>query len=433
MKKSTIWAAGVVAVGALALTACGAGGGGGTAASNSPTSVQEVKFWGWAPGYADAVKAFNASHPNIKVVYEEVQPGAKGGYEKMLNAVKAHSAACLGQVGYETLTSFAAQGALEDVTQYAEKNKDEYVDWTWNAVSPGGKVYGAPVDTAPMALFYNKELFAKHGIAVPTTWDEYKAAAEKLKAADSNVSISSPYLNYDYAGLAWQAGAPWFGIDGDSWKVSLDSDANKKVADYWQSLVDAKVISTAPMYDPAWFKGLGDGTIATLVGPVWQAGVIKGDAKAGAGKWAVAPMPQWKAGENKVGNAGGSATAVLKGCKTPEAAWTFANWMSTDQDAYSALIEKAALYPAAKALLDLPSLSKPDEYFSGEKIYDVFKAASGNVDISWVWGPNMPQTTKDLDDGLSKAWAGNGTLADAFGAAQTKTLDALTSQGLNVK
>ena len=30
-----------------------------------------------------------------------------------------------------------------------------------------------------MALFYNKEVFDKYGIAVPKTWDEYVAAAEE--------------------------------------------------------------------------------------------------------------------------------------------------------------------------------------------------------------------------------------------------------------
>ncbi|MFJ6075319.1 hypothetical protein ACIQFU_31590 [Streptomyces sp. NPDC093065] len=38
-------------------------------------------------GYADAVKAFDASHPGSKVTYQAVQPGAKDGCQKMLNAV----------------------------------------------------------------------------------------------------------------------------------------------------------------------------------------------------------------------------------------------------------------------------------------------------------------------------------------------------------
>lgn len=425
-------------VAALALSACG-GGSGTPADSSSPAASSdtaaapaELTFWGWAPGYADSVKAFNASQSEVVVKFEEIQPGSRGGYEKMLNAVQAGNAACLGQVGYETLTSFAAQGALEDVSSFANANQSEYVDFAWNSVKVGDAVYGAPVDTGPMALFYNKELFEKHKIEIPTTWDEYKVAAEKLHAADPKIKISSPYANYDYAGLSWQAGAPWFNIEADSWKVSIDSDENKKVADYWQSLVEADTIAAAPMYDPAWFKGLGDGSIATVVGAVWQAGVIKGDAADGKGKWAVAPMPQWDAANPSVGNVGGSATAVLKGCKTPEAAWKFANFLSTDADSYGNLVEKGALYPAAKALLELPQLTKEDAYFSNQKIFDVFKDEALKVNPDWTWGPNMPLTTTKLDDELNKAWAGNGKLADALTVSKKATVEDMTSQGISV-
>ena len=120
---------------------------------------------------------------------------------------------CLAQVGYETLTSFAAQGALEDVSEFADANKDEFTPASWSAMSIGDAVYGAPVDQAPMALFYNKEVFDGLGIAVPTTWDEYKAAGEKIHAADPTHFISSTYMDYDYAGFNWQAEAPWFGVE----------------------------------------------------------------------------------------------------------------------------------------------------------------------------------------------------------------------------
>ena len=102
----------------------------------------------------------------------------------MLTALTAGNAPALAQVGYETLTSFATQVALEDVSKYANANKDEFTAATWPSVKIGDGVYGAPVDQGPMALFYNRDLFAKLGIAVPTTWDEYKAVGEKIHAAD---------------------------------------------------------------------------------------------------------------------------------------------------------------------------------------------------------------------------------------------------------
>ncbi|GAA1747626.1 ABC transporter substrate-binding protein [Agromyces humatus] len=430
MKKTALRSAtlaGAVAVG-LALTAC-SGGADTTSAASGPA---EIDFWGWAPGYAEAVDAYNASQDAVVVNYEEISPGAKGGYEKMLNAVTAGNAPCLGQVGYETLTSFAAQGALEDVSDIADANKDEFSAATWAAMSVGDAVYGAPVDQGPMALFYNTEVFDSLGIAVPTTWDEYQAAAQKIHAADPSKYISATYLNYDYAGFDWQAQAPWFGVEGESWKVSIDSAAGKKVADYWQGLVDEGLMSPAPMWDQSWYTGLGDGSIATHVGAVWIAGILKGSAPDGAGKWAVAPMPQWTAGDDVTGNVGGSGTAVLEGCDNPEAAWDFAHFMSTDADTFSALVETAGLYPAANDLLTLPVLSEGDDYFGGQNIYEVFAESSAQVAEGWVWGPNMPETVGFLDDSLSGAWAGTGTIADALATTQKKTVVGLEAQGLSV-
>jgi multiple sugar transport system substrate-binding protein len=426
VKKTVMRTVGITGALGIGLALAGCSG----AAESQQAGPAEVAFWGWAPGYADAVEAFNASQDDIVVTYEEVAPGSKGGYDKMLNAVTAGNAPCLAQVGYETLTSFAAQGALEDVSAFASDSEDDFVPATWSAVTIGDAVYGAPVDQGPMALFYNKEVFDSLGIAVPTTWAEYQAAGEQLKAAGKYLSAS--YLNYDYAGFDWQAEAPWFSVDGDSWKVSIDSDKGQEVAAYWQGLTDAGLISPAPMWDQSWYTGLGDGTIATHVGAVWIAGVLKGSAPDGAGKWAVAPMPQWEAGDEKVGNVGGSATAVLKGCAEPEAAWTFAHWMSTDPDAYAGLVDAAALYPAASDLLDLPALTEPDPYFGDQVIYDVFAEASPHVTTGWTWGPNMPETVGFLDGGLGKAWSGQAGFADALTSTQQQTVDALEAQGLSV-
>ncbi|CAL9624454.1 ABC transporter substrate-binding protein [Streptomyces sp. enrichment culture] len=419
------------AVGALAVTLAATGCSTSGPDSGEGPAKASITFWGWAPGYEDVVKAFNAGHPHIEVDFQTVQPGAKGGYQKMLNAVKAGNAPCLAQVGYETMPSFAAQGALEDVAKHAAAAERDYQPAAWNAVTLGSGVYGAPVDTGPMALFYNKKVFDSLGLKPPATWDEYRAAAKRIQASGPKRYISSPYLDYDYAGFAWQAGADWFGVQGDSWKASMDSPANKRVADYWQRLADEGLLSSAPMYDQSWYNGLSDGSIATVVGAVWQAGVIKGGAKASAGQWAVAPMPQWKQGENKVGNAGGSATAVLKGCENTAAAWEFAHWMSTDPDAFGTLIEKASLYPAATELLAHRQL-KADPYFGGQNIYEVIAAASPNVDSGWTWGPLMTTTVAKLNDGLGKAWTGKGTIAQALKEAQTATLAEMRKQGLQV-
>ena len=46
-----------------------------------------------------------------------------------------------------------------------------------------GKMYGMPDLSSARALFYNKAMFAKAGIAAPPkTWDEFEADAKKITA-----------------------------------------------------------------------------------------------------------------------------------------------------------------------------------------------------------------------------------------------------------
>ncbi|MBO0768379.1 MAG: extracellular solute-binding protein [Solirubrobacterales bacterium] len=432
MGNGTKWAQGVaLAVAAVAIAGCGSSGGGGGSTGSAAKPVH-LSFWGWAPGYQDSVKAFNASHPNIKVSFQQVTPGSKGGYQKMLTAVKAGNGPCLAQVGYETLPTFVAQGAVTDISSYANGSAGEFTPAAWNGVRVAGKTYGVPVDIGPMAMFYNKQLFSKYHIAVPKTWAQYRAAGLALKKANPAVKLTSGMTDYDFAGFDWQAGAPWYGTSGNTWKVSYNSPAGQKVANYWQSLVSDGLISKAPTYDPTWLSGLANGQIATVVGAVWQAGTLKA-SKPISGKFAVAPMPQWSAGANVVGNSGGSSTAVLKGCANTQAAWQFAHWMSTDRKSWPNLVTKGGLFPADKSLQSLPVLNAGDPFFGGQKIFQVFKAAAPNVRQGWVWGPGMQAATTSLNDGLNKAWVGKETVPAAISSAQKAIVRELKQQGLSVK
>lgn len=76
-----------------------------------------------------------------------------------------------------------------------------------------------------LSFFYRADLFEQYGVEVPTTWDEYVAAAEAVKAADPNVRIGATTLGDPalYAALAWQHGATWASVEGDAWKIDIDS------------------------------------------------------------------------------------------------------------------------------------------------------------------------------------------------------------------
>ncbi|MDP9869808.1 MULTISPECIES: ABC transporter substrate-binding protein [Streptosporangium] len=420
----------------LAAAACG--GGDGTprpaAASASSAGPVTIEWWGWAPGYDRAAAAWNASHPDIQVKYTQVEPGAKGGYQKMLGAVKAGNAPCLAQVGAETMASFLIEGALEDITDLAKDVNSKIQPWAVNTVTFGGRQFGIPVDTGPMGMFYRKDLFDKFEIEVPKTWDEFAAAAEKIHKADPDVFLTSfnPDDMYGFSGFAWQAGARWFATEGDSWKVNVADAPTLKVAGYWQGLLDRKLLDVKPGWSDAWFKDFSDGKIASLVSAVWMTKVLEDSIPKTKGKWAVAPMPQWEAGRTVTGNVGGSPNAVLKGCAAPREAVEFAGWLSTDAAAVDGLMADGGLFPAGVAGGASPSMQAGRPFYGDQPVFRTFADSAGTVAPDFGWGPTTPALNDAFVAAVGRAVSGGGTLQEALRTVQEKAVASIKDKGLNV-
>jgi multiple sugar transport system substrate-binding protein len=435
---------------ALAFSACGgddssksdSGGGSGASAKSGDCKPSggkvNLNFWTWVPGIDKAVKVWNQQNANIQVKVKETPAGNAGTYQNMFNALKAGNAPDLAQVEYDSLPSFRLQDGLTNLAPCGvAARKGDFVDWTYGQVSfnEENAAYAVPQDTGPMAFYYRKDLFKKYGITVPKTWDEFRAAAEKVHKQDPSVYITHfPQRDTNwFAGLAWQNGARWFGLDGDTWNVSVNDDKTKQVADYWQKLIDDKLIATNLQgFSDQWNKALDTGKVLSWISAVWGNNTIVTNAPSTKGDWAVAPMPQWDAGAAAAGNWGGSSTAVFKSSKHPAEATKFALWLNTDPQALEILNKEGGLYPATSAGLSLPALRAPQPFFGGERIFDVFKTASGQVDPSFQWGPTMTQTYGDLADGFGKALNGSGTLGEAIDKAQSKTVGAMKQQSLKV-
>lgn len=440
VQKRTV-AAAVGLTAALALTACSGQG----AADSSevaggdckPSSGKvELTFTTWVPGMDKVVELWNSKNPNIQVTFQTGPNGNSGTYQNFFNQIKAGNAPDLGQIEYDALPNFRVQDGLVDISACAgiADAKKDFVDWTWNQVTFGEKsaVYAVPQDTGPIAMFYRKDLFEAAGIPVPTTWEEYAKDAALIQAKGAYITnFPKTDVNW-FAGMVWQAGGQWFKNDGSKWTVNLSDPKTQQVADYWQKLIDAGQVSKLASFSDDWNKSFDDGQQWTWISAVWGASTLETGAPSTSGKWAVAPMPQWSAGDGKAGDWGGSSTAVLKGSKHPYEAAKFALWLNTDPEALALENKLGGLYPAAKAGADLPAFTSGVDFYGGQKIYDVFKEASGQVNPDFTWGPTMTQTYTDVSDGFGAALGGSGTLQDALKSGQQKTIDALKAQSIPV-
>lgn len=220
-----------------------------SAASCTPAKGKvTLQYWNTVPGMDKVVDLWNKKNPDIQVQTKNI---SNDQYGTLGNALKAGKAPDLAQVGYDELPALRTQNAFVDASacSAATAAKSKFVPWTWSQTSFGGTgVFALPQDTGPMALYVRSDIFKKYDIAIPTTWDEYAAAAQKLHKADPSLDITffDPNNAEWFNGLLWQNSAQMYSYSGDKWHVTVTSDQSKQVADYWQKLIAGEARAHRP-------------------------------------------------------------------------------------------------------------------------------------------------------------------------------------------
>ncbi|MEV6344021.1 extracellular solute-binding protein [Actinoplanes sp. NPDC051851] len=171
-----VLAAGAASV--LALSACSSG-------SDDSGDAKSITFWystsAQDQGYADLAKEFEAKE-GIKV--EIVNIPSDGYQDKLQQAAQANA-----------LPDTASVPSLDPLWVNQVQDLSNIVSDTTTQINTnlitkdGDKVLAIPSDVTAAGLFINKSLFEKAGVEYPTdpaktwTWDEFLAAADKVKAA----------------------------------------------------------------------------------------------------------------------------------------------------------------------------------------------------------------------------------------------------------
>ena len=414
------------------LAACG----GSSSSGSTASGPVNLTIWSWVPNGLDkSIALYTKLHPNIHITLSNVGAGPVE-YNKLFTAIKANNEPDMALMEYQYMPTFESTGALVDLSQYgANAVKDQFAPWAWSQSTLGNAVYMIPWDSGAMIMSYRADLFQKYHLPVPTTWAQYADDAAKLHAANPNAYITDfpPRQPGQFIGYAWQAGAHLFGINGQSWNVSINSPQAQQIASYWQDLISKKLVKTDPDFDNAWFHDLQTGGIATWFSGPWGLAVLEQNAPKTSGDWRVALVPQWQAGQTPVnGNWGGSANVVFKSTKHPKEAAEFAQFIYTNQQSLEAMIKGNSIYPAYNPGLTSPLLTGPVSFFDNQNTGQLFTQVSTQVDPNFVWGPTTEQVYNDIGDNFANAVNGHGTLTDGLNAVQQSTVTYMKKQGFSV-
>ncbi|GHE92695.1 sugar ABC transporter substrate-binding protein [Streptomyces werraensis] len=426
---------------ALGATACGGSDDGAGTESVSAEDIQAaldkggtVTVWSWEPTLKTVAADFQKKHPKVKINLVSERSGDKH-YTALSNAISAGKGVPdVAQLEYFSIGQYSLTKGLTDLSGFgADKLASTYTPGPWNAVTEGDKVYGLPMDSGPMALFYNKQVFDKYKIAVPTTWDEYLDAARKLHKADPKAYIANDTGDAGFTtSLLWQAGSRPYKVDGTNVKIDFGDANAKKFTDVWQKLIDEKLLAPVTSWTDDWYKGLGDGTIATLSTGAWMPANFESGVPNASGQWRVAPLPAWAKGDKASAENGGSALTVPSLAKNKALAYAFVEYANSGEGVASRVSEGA--FPATRAELKSPEfLGKEFPYFGGQKANEIFADSAANVADDWSYLPFQAYANSIFNDTVGKAYISGTRLEDGLKAWQDASVKYGEEQGFTVE
>ncbi len=372
------------------------------------------------------VAQFNASHPDIKVTASYT-----GNYDLTLQKIQAAALAGslpdVAVVVNDHTQVLAPTGALESLDAFVAKAGGKafmnrfFSSLLLNSYS-GGKLYSLPFQRSVPALYYNKAMFAKAGIAhPPATWSEFTSDAEKLTVRNGSevtrwgAEFPLEAYNWIYYALVYEAGGNV--ISRDLKHLDLTQQPAVDAMQYWWNLVNKDKVM--PAYTP-WPQGSQDFAGEKTAMVVYSSGAQGFFRQSAKFNWGLVRMPADK--RFGVAPGGGNLIMFKKSSAEEQAAWTFIAWMmETNQQAiwssksgYIAVTKDAWETPTMKQLVK----DQPDVLNTVKQLDDAFYEPSA---------PNYTQirdvlhdATQDIlankisvRDGLTSVVAkGNGILAN---------------------
>lgn len=362
----------------LAAAACGGGGGESAPEASAPAGPDlsqqgDIEYWAGKDNTGDVKRmldAFNKQHPNGKVTFRELPALADQQRQQMIQNFQIKNPK-MGVVSMDVVwvSEFAAKGIVEPLP--AEQFPTEGIlQPVVDAGTYFNKLYGYPASTDGGMIYYRRDLLEKYNLEVPTTFDEIKAACDAIKAGEKNDKLECYAGQYNkYEGLtvnmAEMINTAGGNIVGDDGTPAVNTpEAAKGV----QQITDWFEDGTIPKGAITW--GEEEGRAAFQAGnlvfqrnwPYAFSLFSKDDGSSKVnGKFGVAPLPSFTAGQPGVSSLGGHYNAIPTTAENKGTAADFLKFIATEEEQRQQTIN-ASTSPVLTALFEDTALTEKYPY-----------------------------------------------------------------------
>ncbi|MGO4542654.1 ABC transporter substrate-binding protein [Paenibacillus sp. 2TAB19] len=330
------------------------------------------------------------------------------------------------RVKENTIQTFYKKGYLAPIDEFlSDELKGKFPEMP-NLNSFEGKRYSLPNYGTTMRLIYNKELFAKAGVAAPpTTLAELVDVAKKLTAAGKESGAYGFAQNFKNPGsalgrssrvIAEVSGYGGFGYDFKTAQYDFSHfkpiiEAFKQIKDDGSMLPGVESLDIDPLR-----AQFAEGKIGMYLSFSAEAGVYTSQFPAKI-DWAAAPVPSIDGSFNGAsGFLGGQWLAISSKTKKKEAAWKFMSYMYSESllQQYQEKGFGISMVPSVSEVAATPKVNGiegflPNQYDGVWPVYPVVAVQGTKSDDAFfkymVSGGDLDAIIKDLNGRYNEALA----------------------------
>ncbi|SDP54432.1 multiple sugar transport system substrate-binding protein [Rhodoferax sp. OV413] len=330
---------------------------------------------------------------------------------------------------YHTLGALVSDKVVVDVTDWIARDQAQiepadflpslYDTYTLR----NGRRWGLPYDGDTHVLFYNTEIFARHQLSAPKTWEDYYQAAKLITQKESANGIYGAavqgfkipvIVGSSYANRLAGFGGSFFTADG---KPALTSPEAIAAAEELLRIVPYALPTPAETAFehalPAFLSGK-----AAMIDFWTDLGVTAQDPQSSqiVDKWALVALPV--GGKNTTPRAAlnaGFGLGITTGTKKTELAWEFIKWAtSKDVSLKQDVLPGSGIDPNRSSVLNSPVYGKAAPALQAE-----IQATIGSA-LAWPLQAQSPQLMDALTEQLALIVSGKKKPRDALAAAQAR-------------
>jgi multiple sugar transport system substrate-binding protein len=405
--------------------AAGATQGPAASLDTTPVTITVWDYYGEATPIKPAIDGFQKEYPWITVKYEALDWDSMN--EKFAVGVAAGAAPDVATLDMTWIPTLASNGVLEDLSALSggmlngAPIADQFEPGGNEAMQYDGTYVTMLFDFDAYALYYRADQFEKKGIAIPTTWDEFRAAAKALAEDTNGDGKPDRYLfqvwpdTFHWAQFLFQNGGSI--LTADNTAAAFNSPEGVAALEYYQGFIgDGSGMYFGPDQGDQmpYFK---DDTLGMFLNGPYMMGVLKSGAPEMAGKWKIATAPYSKQPGSYLG---GTGLGIPAAAANKQAAWLFVQYMLLPEQQVG-VFTYAGAAPATTAALESPEVSAPDPYFGDQVAFPIFldtmKTATHFPYVkSWA-----EIQTPTMDDAVAATLLGQSSAQDSLDAAAEET------------